>query len=92
MLRFSAHLTVAVLLGMVFYKFGEEASKVQSNVACLFFFLLFLFFANAMPAVQMCKGERSNKYLKFHSLQIKRVKRFFDKCYHLLITSPCAID
>ena len=54
-LRLAAHLIVSVLLGMVFYQFGEDACKVQSNIACLFFFLLFLFFANAMPAVQMCK-------------------------------------
>ncbi|XP_014205278.1 ATP-binding cassette sub-family G member 1-like [Copidosoma floridanum] len=56
-MRLSAHLIVAVLLGLVFYDFGEDASKVQSNVAALFFFALFLFFANAMPAVQTFPSE-----------------------------------
>lgn len=53
MLRFAAHVTVALLLGVVFYDFGDDAKKVISNIACLFFLLLFLFFANSMPAVQM---------------------------------------
>ncbi|XP_020282054.1 ATP-binding cassette sub-family G member 4-like isoform X2 [Pseudomyrmex gracilis] len=52
-LRFAAHVVVAILLGVVFYDFGDDAQKAQSNIACLFFFLLFLFFANSMPAVQM---------------------------------------
>ncbi|XP_033213034.1 ATP-binding cassette sub-family G member 1-like isoform X2 [Belonocnema kinseyi] len=80
MLRLAAHFIVAVLLGMVFYKFGEEASKVQSNVACLFFFLLFLFFANAMPAVQMFPieaavfvRENSNNWYTLHSYYISKV-------------------
>ncbi|XP_043286081.1 ATP-binding cassette sub-family G member 4-like [Venturia canescens] len=52
-LRLVAHIIVALLLGLVFYNFGNDSAKIQSNVACLFFFLLFLFFANSMPAVQM---------------------------------------
>ncbi|XP_072765400.1 ATP-binding cassette sub-family G member 1 isoform X2 [Anoplolepis gracilipes] len=57
MLRFAAHVIVALLLGMVFYDFGNDAQKVNSNIACLFFFLLFLYFANSMPAVQMFPTE-----------------------------------
>ncbi|EFN72388.1 ATP-binding cassette sub-family G member 4 [Camponotus floridanus] len=57
MLRFAAHVTVALLLGVVFYNFGDDAKKVNSNIACLFFLLLFLFFANSMPAVQMFPTE-----------------------------------
>ncbi|XP_050458546.1 ATP-binding cassette sub-family G member 4-like isoform X2 [Cataglyphis hispanica] len=57
MLRFAAHVTVALLLGAVFYDFGNDAKKVNSNIACLFFLLLFLFFANSMPAVQMFPTE-----------------------------------
>lgn len=56
-LRFAAHVTVALLLGMVFYDFGNDAKKINSNIACLFFLLLFLFFANSMPAVQMFPTE-----------------------------------
>lgn len=54
-LRLAAHVVIGVLLGLVFRNFGDEGSKTFSNIACLFFFLLFLFFANAMPAVQMCE-------------------------------------
>lgn len=55
-LRLVAHVIVGLLLGFVFRNFGDEASKILSNVACLFFFILFLFFSNSMPAVQMCKS------------------------------------
>ncbi|XP_012537977.2 ATP-binding cassette sub-family G member 4 [Monomorium pharaonis] len=56
-LRFAAHVVVALLLGIVFYNFGNDAEKADSNIACLFFFLLFLFFANSLPAVQMFPTE-----------------------------------
>ncbi|XP_071634446.1 ATP-binding cassette sub-family G member 4-like [Temnothorax longispinosus] len=56
-LRFAAHVVNGLLLGTVFYNFGDDAEKVLSNTACLFFFLLFLFFANAMPTVQMFPTE-----------------------------------
>ncbi|XP_029163946.1 ATP-binding cassette sub-family G member 4-like [Nylanderia fulva] len=57
MLRFAAHVVVGLLLGAVFCDFGNDAEKVNSNIACLFFLLLFLFFANSMPAVQMFPTE-----------------------------------
>ncbi|KOC63206.1 ATP-binding cassette sub-family G member 4 [Habropoda laboriosa] len=52
-LRFAAHVVVAFLLGVVFYDSGTNASRVNSNIACVFFVLLFLYFSNSMPAVQM---------------------------------------
>lgn len=55
-LRFMAHLFVAVILGFLYQNIGNEASKVSGNVACLFFFILFLFFSNAMPTVLTCKS------------------------------------
>ncbi|XP_025075548.1 ATP-binding cassette sub-family G member 1-like [Pogonomyrmex barbatus] len=55
-LRLAAHVIIGLLLGVVFYNFGYDAGKVYSNISCLFFILLFLFFANSMPAVQMCKN------------------------------------
>ncbi|KAG5340178.1 ABCG4 protein, partial [Acromyrmex heyeri] len=51
-LRLATHVIVGLLLGIVFYNFGDNAENVASNIACLFFFLLFLFFSNAMPAMQ----------------------------------------
>ncbi|XP_018392567.1 PREDICTED: ATP-binding cassette sub-family G member 4-like [Cyphomyrmex costatus] len=56
-LRLVAHIVVGLLLGIVFYNFGANAENVGSNIACLFFFLLFLFFANSMPSVQMFPTE-----------------------------------
>ncbi|XP_063709394.1 ABC transporter G family member 2-like [Culicoides brevitarsis] len=50
-LRVIAHVVVALLLGSVFYDVGNDASKVMTNLSCLFFFLLFIFFANTMPTV-----------------------------------------
>ncbi|XP_046467231.1 ATP-binding cassette sub-family G member 4 isoform X1 [Neodiprion pinetum] len=52
-LRIVAHLMVGLLVGIVFYDFGSNAARFQSNNACIFTSLLFLFFGNAMPAVQM---------------------------------------
>ncbi|XP_012140093.1 ATP-binding cassette sub-family G member 4 isoform X3 [Megachile rotundata] len=52
-LRFAAHVVVAFLLGIVFYNSGISASRVNSNIACIFFILLFLYFSNSMPAVQV---------------------------------------
>ncbi|KAG8222056.1 hypothetical protein J437_LFUL000500 [Ladona fulva] len=46
------HLFVGLLLGGIFYDIGGDAFKAVSNAGCLFFFLLFLFFANSMPTVQ----------------------------------------
>ncbi|KZC04864.1 ATP-binding cassette sub-family G member 4 [Dufourea novaeangliae] len=52
-LRFAAHVVVAFLLGSVFYNAGTDASRANSNIACVFFILLFLYFSNSMPAVLM---------------------------------------
>ncbi|XP_076287104.1 ATP-binding cassette sub-family G member 4 isoform X2 [Lasioglossum baleicum] len=50
-LRFIAHVVVALLLGAVFYDTGNDAGRVNSNIACVFFVLLFLYFSSSMPAV-----------------------------------------
>ncbi|XP_026283648.2 ATP-binding cassette sub-family G member 4-like, partial [Frankliniella occidentalis] len=50
-LRFAAHLLVALILGFMYKNIGDDASKINGNLACLFFFVLFLFFSNAMPTV-----------------------------------------
>ncbi|CAD1468626.1 unnamed protein product [Heterotrigona itama] len=52
-LRFTAHVVIAFLLGVMFYDSGTNASRIHSNIACVFFILLFLYFANSLPAVQM---------------------------------------
>ncbi|XP_078041380.1 ATP-binding cassette sub-family G member 4 [Augochlora pura] len=52
-LRFAAHIVVGLLLGAVFYDTGNEAGRVNSNIAYVFFVLLFLYFSSSMPAVLM---------------------------------------
>ena len=51
---------VGLLLGAVYYNAGNNASKVQSNSSCIFFFTMFLFFANAMPCVIASKCSTYN--------------------------------
>ncbi|XP_052869580.1 ATP-binding cassette sub-family G member 4-like [Anopheles cruzii] len=50
-MRLLAHLSVGILIAVVFYDVGNDGSKVLSNASCLFFFLIFVFFANSMPLV-----------------------------------------
>lgn len=70
-LRVCAHLVVGILIGIVFYNFGNDAAKIDSNIACVFTGLLFLFFGNSMPAVQMCKFELLiiANFLIIHAIQ-----------------------
>lgn len=56
-LRVVCHLIVGFLLGSVFYNVGNDATKIMTNLSCLFFFLLFIFFANTMPTVLACKND-----------------------------------
>ncbi|XP_066585925.1 ATP-binding cassette sub-family G member 4-like [Prorops nasuta] len=56
-LRSAAHIVIAILLGAVFYNFGNDAEKVQSNLASVYFLLLFIYFGNSMPAAQIFPSE-----------------------------------
>uniref|UniRef100_A0A1L8E487 Putative pleiotropic drug resistance pdr1-15 abc superfamily protein n=1 Tax=Nyssomyia neivai TaxID=330878 RepID=A0A1L8E487_9DIPT len=58
-LRVISHILVGILLGLVFYDIGSSASKVLTNISCLFFFLLFIFFGNAMPTALTYPSEAS---------------------------------
>lgn len=51
-IRLLCHFVVALLLGALYNGAGAEASRIITNTGCLFFFLLFLFFSNAMPTIQ----------------------------------------
>jgi hypothetical protein len=65
-IRIIIHLLIGLLLGAVYYDAGNDASKVLSNSSCIFFFTLFLFFANAMPSVIASKCNRNNTGASFH--------------------------
>ncbi|XP_017753169.1 PREDICTED: ATP-binding cassette sub-family G member 4-like isoform X2 [Eufriesea mexicana] len=75
-LRFAAHVIVAFLLGIVFYDSGNNASRINSNIACIFFVLLFLYFANSMPAVQMFPVEAA-VFLREYLSNWYRLRSYF---------------
>jgi hypothetical protein len=65
-IRIITHVVIGLLLGAVYYNAGNDASKVLSNGSCIFFFTLFLFFANSMPCVITSKCNRNNTEASFH--------------------------
>lgn len=56
-LRIIMHIVVGVLLGVVYYQMGNDASKILTNVSCIFFIVLFIFFGNAMPAIFLASSD-----------------------------------
>ncbi|XP_067009788.2 ATP-binding cassette sub-family G member 1 isoform X1 [Anabrus simplex] len=58
-LRLATHLIVGLLLGTIYYGIGNDASKINSNAACIFFFIMFVFFSNSMPTVHSFPLEAS---------------------------------
>ncbi|XP_013183106.1 ATP-binding cassette sub-family G member 4 isoform X2 [Amyelois transitella] len=58
-IRLLAHVVVALLMGALYHGAGADAGRITSNTGCLFFFLLFLFFSNAMPPIHTFPVEAS---------------------------------
>ncbi|KAM3963713.1 ATP-binding cassette sub-family G member 1 isoform 1-T1 [Aphomia sociella] len=79
-IRLACHLIVALLLGALYKGAGADAARFMSNTGCLFFFLLFLFFSNAMPPIPTFPVEASfvlrehlNKWYSLTAYYISKV-------------------
>lgn len=54
-MRVATHFVVGLILGLIYYDIGNDAAKINSNAALMFFWIMFVFFSNAMPTILTCE-------------------------------------
>uniref|UniRef100_A0A0K8WJ67 ATP-binding cassette sub-family G member 1 n=1 Tax=Bactrocera latifrons TaxID=174628 RepID=A0A0K8WJ67_BACLA len=54
-LRVVVHVIVAALVGAVFWDIGNDGARTLTNISCIFFIIMFIFFGNAMPSILLCE-------------------------------------
>ncbi len=54
LVRFTSHLLMGIIVGLVYWFCGNDADVVIHNVGLLFFSQLFILFASATPTVVTC--------------------------------------
>ncbi|XP_039284131.1 ATP-binding cassette sub-family G member 4 [Nilaparvata lugens] len=64
--RLITHILVGIMLGCLFYNFGNDADKVIGNYSFYFFAVLFIYFSSTMPAIMTFPVE-ANVFLREHS-------------------------
>ncbi|XP_075224960.1 ATP-binding cassette sub-family G member 1-like [Lycorma delicatula] len=58
-LKIVTHIVVGLSLGAVYYNFGSDGAKVFSNLSCLFFMIIFIFYGTALHTVMTFPAESS---------------------------------
>ena len=54
LLRFAAHVVVGILMGLLYWRVGNDAASIYNNAGLLFFNQLFILFAAMMPTIVTC--------------------------------------
>ena len=54
LLRLAAHVVVGIVMGLLYWDVGNDATRIYNNVGLLFFNQMFILFTAMMPTVLTC--------------------------------------